>query len=75
MMFSRQARLASACVIVPAVIAAAAGRTAPAENEVEITVRGDMRFITSNGIPEHPTGRFPNRGNPNAIRPQSYTFR
>lgn len=44
------------------------------EPEVEITERGDVRVIESNGIPNHPTGRFPNRGNPNSIRPQHYSF-
>jgi hypothetical protein len=44
-------------------------------NFVEITVRDGFRYITSNGIPNHATGRFPNRGNPNAIEEQRYTFR
>ena len=44
-------------------------------NEVEIVVRGDVRLIASNGIPDHEPGRFPNRGNPNAIRPQRHAFR
>ena len=45
------------------------------QNEVEIEVRGGYRAITSNGIPEHKTGRFPSRGNPNAISEQSYRYR
>lgn len=48
---------------------------AAADNFVEIVVRDDFRFITSNGIPNHATGRFPNRGNPNSIQEQRYTFR
>lgn len=36
---------------------------------------GDWRYVTSNGIPNHPTGDFPNAGNPNAIAPQVYEFR
>ena len=44
-------------------------------NEVTITVEGDVRVIRSNGIPDHATGRFPNRGNPNIIAPQRYDFR
>jgi YHYH protein len=47
----------------------------PAKNEVSITVEGDYRIIRSNGIPDHPTGQFPNRGNPNAISPQRYNYR
>ena len=44
------------------------------ENEVTISVRGDVRTITSNGIPDHAPGRFPNRGNPNAISAQRYRY-
>lgn len=42
---------------------------------VEIEVRGEYRQISSNGLPNHPTGQFPNRGNPNTIQPQNYNFR
>ncbi len=49
---------------------------APAdENQVTITVEGDQRVIRANGIPSHKTGAFPNRGKPNPIRPQNYTYR
>jgi hypothetical protein len=52
------------------------GAPAPAyTNRVSITVEGDRRVIRSNGIADHPTGRFPNRGNPNAISPKDYTWR
>jgi hypothetical protein len=44
-------------------------------NEVKITVENGVRIIRSNGIPNHPTGQFPNRGNPNTISPQRYEFR
>jgi hypothetical protein len=44
-------------------------------NEVSITSEGSDRVIRSNGIPDHPTGQFPNRGNPNSISPQNYNFR
>jgi hypothetical protein len=43
--------------------------------EVQITTKDGYRHITSNGIPDHPTGAFPNRNNPNAISAQRYTFR
>jgi hypothetical protein len=46
-----------------------------ARNQVSITIQGDQRVIRSNGIPDHETGQFPNRGNPNRIAPQQYTFR
>ena len=42
---------------------------------VEITIEGDRRRIRSNGLPNHETGRFPNRGNPNSISAQEYDFR
>lgn len=45
------------------------------DNEVRIEVRGEFRYIESNGIPEHETGRFPNRHNPNRISGQRHTFR
>jgi len=50
-------------------------QTGENDNHVEIVVRGDYRYITANGIPNHRHGDFPNRGNPNTIRAQSYTFR
>lgn len=43
-------------------------------NAVLIEVKGDVRHITSNGIPVHKTGRFPTRGNPNEISAQSYRY-
>lgn len=44
-------------------------------NQVEITEKDGYRFIKSNGIPNHDTGRFPNAHNPNTIGPQKYNFR
>ncbi|MEM6655672.1 MAG: YHYH protein [Planctomycetota bacterium] len=44
----------------------------PADCYVDTEVRGDRRQIESNGIPSHTVGRFPNRGNPHAIRQQRY---
>jgi hypothetical protein len=55
--------------------AGALAQTSDKDNHVDITVRGDYRYITANGIPNHRHGDFPNRGNPNTIRAQSYTFR
>ena len=34
-----------------------------------------MRFVRADGLPNHPTGAFPNRSNPNRISAQSYYFR
>ncbi|HYW69448.1 MAG TPA: YHYH protein [Pyrinomonadaceae bacterium] len=50
-------------------------QTSEKDSHVDIVVRGDYRYITANGIPNHRHGDFPNRGNPNTIRAQSYTFR
>ncbi|HTI49726.1 MAG TPA: YHYH protein, partial [Planctomycetaceae bacterium] len=37
--------------------------------------QGELREISSNGIPDHKPGQFPNRHNPNTIREQKYEFR
>jgi hypothetical protein len=41
---------------------------------VKIFVDGDKRIIEANGLPDHKTGKFPNRGNPNPISEQRYRF-
>ncbi|MSU25547.1 MAG: YHYH protein [Opitutus sp.] len=51
-----------------------AGRPAT-PSEVKITVEGDRRIIRANGMPDHPTGPFPGRNNPNSLSPQKYEFR
>ena len=33
-----------------------------------ITIDGNQRCISSNGLPDHTTGTFPNRGNPHSIQ-------
>src|SRR5690348_15224510 len=43
-------------------------------NRVAITVSGGERVVTANGLPDHIPGQFPNRGNPNTISAQNYTF-
>ncbi len=63
-----------------AIIAAAIrdhGTTAAAtlpKPEVKIEIKGAFRIITGNGLPNHETGKFPNRGNPNAITAQQYAY-
>lgn len=47
----------------------------PILNHVTIQIEEGMRVIWANGVPDHDTGSFPNRRNPNAIRAQTYTFR
>ena len=46
-----------------------------AVNYVKIETQGAYRIILANGIPNHPTGRFPNAHNPNTISAQNYHFR
>ena len=41
-----------------------------ASNHFEMTTTDTQRCFKSNGVPNHPTGTFPNRGNPNAIAAQ-----
>jgi hypothetical protein len=40
------------------------------QNIVEIKTDDKQRCFSGNGLPDHETGSFPNRGNPNAIGPQ-----
>lgn len=40
-------------------------------NRYVMTIRGDQRCFSSNGLPHHETGTFPNRGNPNGIEAQT----
>jgi hypothetical protein len=44
-------------------------------HRVRMTTQGGVREISSNGIPDHKPGQFPNRHNPNTIREQRYVFR
>jgi hypothetical protein len=53
----------------------AAGLAANPSNQVETRTEGEFRIIQSNGIPDHATGMFPNRGNPNTITEQNHNFR
>lgn len=50
-------------------------RTEYAYGNAVITTDNNYRYITSNGIPEHETGQFPNPGNPNAITQQDHDYR
>lgn len=43
-------------------------------SQVNISIEGNYRYITSNGIPTN-HGKFPNPGNPNTISAQLYQFR
>src|SRR5215467_8897944 len=48
---------------------------AAAAQRMEIDEGQGLRFIRADGLPNHATGAFPNRSNPNRISAQSYYFR
>ncbi|SDR67617.1 YHYH protein [Christiangramia echinicola] len=39
-----------------------------------VTVAGNIREISTNALPNHETGTFPNEGNPNTIKPQNRSY-
>ncbi|MBO37993.1 MAG: YHYH protein [Rhodospirillaceae bacterium] len=43
---------------------------AASSNQIVVKVDDGQRCFLTNGIPDHPTGDFPNRGNPNTISEQ-----
>ncbi|WP_206705529.1 YHYH protein [Marinomonas colpomeniae] len=45
------------------------------DSKISTRIEGDERILIANGISEHFTGQFPNSGNPNEIKEQSYTFK
>jgi hypothetical protein len=47
----------------------------PFRKNVKVEVTDDLLIVHSDGIPDHDTGPFPNRFNPNTIRKQNYTFK
>ncbi len=48
---------------------------AAAAQQMEIDEWQGVRLIRADGLPNHATGQFPNRGNPNRISAQSYYLR
>ncbi|MCT4610528.1 MAG: YHYH protein [Pelagimonas sp.] len=44
---------------------------AAADPSAKVTQRGNQLCISSNGVPDHETGQFPNRGNPHRLQAQS----
>ncbi len=52
-----------------------ASADAVARPRVSITQADGYRYIAANGLPDHATGRFPNRHNPHRIAEQNYRFR
>ena len=52
-----------------------ANKIPPTTNRVQVTETDGFRVIESNDIPKPTVGRFPNRGNPNAIAAQNWTIK
>jgi len=48
---------------------------AAAAQQMEIDESQGLRFVRADGLPNHATGHFPNRFNPNSIAAQRYYFR
>ena len=48
---------------------------ADVKNKVKIYEKDGSRYIESNGIADHETGKFPNNHNPNRISEQKYEFK
>lgn len=46
----------------------------PFNDNVKVTFSDEHMIVESDGIPNHETGKFPNRDNPNRILKQSYRF-
>jgi len=42
--------------------------------QVDVRLHGDSRTISSNALPNHVTGQFPNKGNPNTISSQEKSW-
>lgn len=42
--------------------------------KTEVTIKKNKRIMTTNALPNHETGKFPNQGNPNSIRAQKQTY-
>src|SRR4051794_13397374 len=72
-------------LIVPLILFLAAFSTArsadqpkpdhPFRSNVKVEVTDAYFIVRSDGIPDHDTGHFPNRTNPNTIQKQDYTFK
>ena len=54
-----------------AIVAFTAVAAFAATSQIKTTILEQQRCITSNGIPDHSTGKFPNAHNPNSIRTQN----
>jgi hypothetical protein len=62
-------------ILIASSVVFAATKEALPQPHVVITVKGDVRTIETNAIPNHATGKFPGPGNPNAISAQKFSFK
>jgi len=44
------------------------------KTKTTVTINGDSRMMITNAMPNHKTGSFPNKGNPNTISAQNRTY-
>ncbi len=42
--------------------------------KTSVSIKGNKRVMTTNALPNHATGKFPNAGNPNRISAQNLTY-
>ncbi|MEP5340419.1 MAG: YHYH protein [Algibacter sp.] len=42
--------------------------------KTSVTIKGDKRIMITNSLPDHKTGEFPRKGNPNTISAQNKTY-
>lgn len=66
--------LTAATLTIGACVSQSSAQTTPQEqtnNLVSVSFTDTDRCFAANGLPDHATGEFPNRGNPNAIAPQT----
>lgn len=61
----------NATLLVTFFLSTTAVQLSASENSVSISVDKQQRCISSNGLPDHSTGTFPNSGNPNSISKQN----
>lgn len=63
-------RLAAIIIVLAVFVEFSIQQVQAAENQISITIKNRKRCFVANCIPDHSTGQFPNRGNPNAIAEQ-----
>ena len=70
-------RVTALTAVAAAVAGVPAALVLAQSNQVTVSISTDAqyRFVTSNAIPNHETGAFPNANNPNAISAQSLNYR